>query len=139
MIIPLGSLSPADAISTALHSAPTPIAVRRNPCPVDPTAKMSRAKTGKSVVKGTMNNSTNITVRRPARTASFRQLNFHPSMMLWPNDSLQAAGTDFKSVPVAEERCCRAKLDSPNCRQEVKNSLHGVCTAGTEHGNEHTG
>ncbi len=82
MSMPLGSLSPEDAIRAALHTPPIPIAVTSNPCPVAPTLRRSRAKTGKSVLKGTMNKETNMTVRRPMRTASFPQLNFHPSMIL---------------------------------------------------------
>ena len=70
----------------ALPSAPTPIAVNSNPCPVAPTSRMSRANTGKRVVKGTMNKEANITTRRLVRTASLFQLNFQPSMMLWPRE-----------------------------------------------------
>jgi hypothetical protein len=47
---------------------------------------MSRANTGKRVIKGMINRDAKTTIRRLARTASFCQLNFHPSMMLWPNE-----------------------------------------------------
>src|SRR5262245_14173366 len=88
MKIPLGIRSPKNAIMIALPSAPTPIAVRSSPCPVAPTSRMSRANTGKRVVKGTMNKDAKITMRRLVRTVLFCQLNFHPSMMLRPREVL---------------------------------------------------
>ena len=84
---PLGSRSPTAAMRTALHSAPTPMAVRSSPWPLAPTPRRSRAKTGRSVVKGMMNRDANIAISRPVRTTSFLQLNFHPSTMLRPKDS----------------------------------------------------
>ena len=83
----LGNRSPKDARRTELQSAPTPIALKSNPWPVAPTLRMSRANTGKRVMKGMINNEAKTTIRRLARTASFRQLNFQPSMMLWPNEA----------------------------------------------------
>ena len=47
-----------------------------------PTPRISRANTGNRVMNGMINNDAAITMRRLARTASFRQLNFHPSIML---------------------------------------------------------
>ena len=79
--------SPKVAIITALPKAPIPMAVRSNPCPAAPTFRISRAKTGSSVVNGTMKSDASIVIRSPVRTVSLRQLNFQPSTMLWPNDT----------------------------------------------------
>ena len=38
-------------------------------------------------MNGPMNNETNITMSSAVRTTSFRQLNFHPSIILCPKDS----------------------------------------------------
>jgi hypothetical protein len=82
----LGNRSPKDARRTELQRAPTPIALRRSPWPVAPTLRMSRANTGKRVINGIINRDAKTTIRRLARTASFCQLNFHPSMMLRPKE-----------------------------------------------------
>ena len=63
------------------------MAVRSKPCPVAPTFRISRAKTGNSVVNGTMKSEASMVISRPVRTVSLRQLNFQPSTMLWPNDT----------------------------------------------------
>ena len=52
-----------------------------------PTPRRSRTNTGNKVVKGIMNNEVHSVMRSPRRTASVRQLNIHPSTMLWPKET----------------------------------------------------
>src|SRR6185436_19630315 len=87
MTMILGTRSPKDAINTELNKAPMPMALNNSPCPVAPTWRISRANTGKSVMNGMMNIDEQMTINRLERTASLRQLNFQPSMMLRPKDS----------------------------------------------------
>ena len=50
------------------------------------------------------------TTRMPTRTFSFRQLNFHPSTMLWPNDS----------------RCAPARPAPADERSPLMRAVHSV-------------
>ena len=77
-----GTRSPKEAINTELNNAPTPMALSSSPWPVAPTCSTSRANTGNKVMKGIMNMDEQTTISRLARTASLRQLNFQPSIML---------------------------------------------------------
>ena len=79
-----GRLSPAEAIRVALHNA---LPWRsEHPRPLAPTFKRSRANTGRIVMKGTRNKAEFMATMRPVRTISLCQLNFHPSMMLRPEE-----------------------------------------------------
>src|SRR5689334_3039248 len=98
--------SPKDAIVTALLNAPTPIAVKRSPCPVAPTERISRANIGKSVVKGTISSATSITTISPVRTSSLRQLNFQPSTTLSKNEVSLAVLSSAAAGDVVRDRSC---------------------------------
>jgi len=56
-----------------------------------------------------MNNEAHIVMRSPVRTASLRQLNVHPSTMLWPKEAPCAAPPRTLVEALGAGRSCRVQ------------------------------
>src|SRR6266511_788697 len=120
---PLGMRSPNVAIITALANAPIPMAVRRNPWPGAPTSRMSRAKTGKSVVNGTMNREANID-----QQARAHRLVLPAELPTFDNTATERDAVNGTTMSIGGSALGGAQLQRPERAQNVKHRLGAVRT-----------